>query len=941
MLLHIPHGPRRLPLPAILKPKPLWTGKQLLSLVLPKDLHINREEATSMVVEDTGIVVREGEILQGVLDLNTVGPARNGVGSLMHTLLLCDSGTDQGTTQCLAILETFQTLANYWLSHRSFSCGIGDFLLGANGVKDVKQNILDGLAGAQRVAEDSRRGNIRPHLGETHEERVERDSVSIFLGTKEKVAWSVKSGLMARNYIAGLLSTVEREGWSNIARMSACLGQQLVDGRPTRHFLDINKPQGFPSYPRRIPLGFQNRSLPHFVKFDPDPASMGFIRNSYLSGLNPQEMFFQAIEGRSDMVRPLAHDIDRASIRRQLMQALEDVTVAYDGTARDSSGQLLQFVYGDDGMDGRYVETQNVVLEDLEDVTFERRYRVVGRGRGPTQAVLEEEFQRLVQDREDLKRFILERSRNDIWTGTGTVHVRVQQPVNLHHILDQARVKFDLLPKTWSARRTTETVNDLAPSYIVESVSQLVDELSKDLMTADDLISQEKRRDAMALFGIRIRALLTTRRVLEEFRLTRVAFDWILREIRRAFRMALVQPGEACGALAALAIAQHATAPLMPVVPRPGVSPTTVLLGVPRLKELLDAKADIATPLITVYFTDAAQHDVSLAKAVTLSLRCVMLSDLVSSVQVHYDPELLGTTIDEDKEWVDAYFAIPDEDEEADFQHHSQWLLRFELNRTKVLDRRLQMADIAKRISASLVESNRKAFVIWSEDNAETLVIRCRLIRRPGEPEVDRNGLKGVPSGEVDAFCQLGQDLLDKVHLQGVPGVQQAMLLEYSGLTVSPNGNTYQHDREWISEAEGTNFKSVLGVDGVDAHRTHTNDCMATLHVLGVEAARTVLLRQFRDVVEWDGTQIDRRHLALLCDYMTFGGSIAPIRPRTTFGRHQEQSILTLSAFCEDPDPLYGAAVGGRIDGVKNAAMRSMFGQQIAIGTGSVQMLTA
>jgi len=65
----------------------------------------------------------------------------------------------------------------------------------------------------------------------------------------------------------------------NISQMIACVGQQNVEGK-------------------RIPFGFAGRSLPHFTKDDFGPESRGFVENSYLRGLTPQEFFFHAMGGR-------------------------------------------------------------------------------------------------------------------------------------------------------------------------------------------------------------------------------------------------------------------------------------------------------------------------------------------------------------------------------------------------------------------------------------------------------------------------------------------------------------------------------------------------------------------------------------------------------------------------------------------------------------------
>lgn len=136
-----------------------------------------------------------------------------------------------------------------------------------------------------------------------------------------------------------------------------CVGQQSVEGR-------------------RIPFGFRHRTLPHFTKDDFSPEARGFVENSYLHGLTPQEFFFHAMAGREGLIDTAVKTAETGYIQRRLVKALEDVMVCYDGTVRNSLGDLIQFVYGKDGMDGAFIEKQNIDTFGLNDKEFEHNYRV-------------------------------------------------------------------------------------------------------------------------------------------------------------------------------------------------------------------------------------------------------------------------------------------------------------------------------------------------------------------------------------------------------------------------------------------------------------------------------------------------------------------------------------------------------------------------------------
>jgi DNA-directed RNA polymerase II subunit RPB1 len=125
----------------------------------------------------------------------------------------------------------------------------------------------------------------------------------------------------------------------NISFMISCLGQQNVDGK-------------------RIPYGFEHRTLPHFNKFDDSPSARGFVENSYINGLTPQELFFHAMGGRVGLIDTAIKTASTGYISRRLVKGLEDLMVNYDMTIRTNKNKIVQFSYGDDGIDPTKVENQ-------------------------------------------------------------------------------------------------------------------------------------------------------------------------------------------------------------------------------------------------------------------------------------------------------------------------------------------------------------------------------------------------------------------------------------------------------------------------------------------------------------------------------------------------------------------------------------------------------
>ena len=689
--------------------------------------------------------------------------------------------------------------------------------------------------------------------------------------------------------------------------MPVCVGQQSVEGK-------------------RIPFGFRHRTLPHFTKDDFNPEVRGFVENPYLRGLTPQEFFFHAMAGREGLIDTAVKTAETGYIQRRLVKALEDVQVCYDGTVRNSLGDLIQFIYGEDGMDGAFIERQNIETFALNNAQFEHDFRVdvtdpsggflpgvlqagLDDSSLDLQGRLDEEFTQLSEDRRLLRDWIFPRTDPD---------APRYLPVNLQRIVQNAMQIFHIDKRKPS---------DLEPAYIIDSVRELCDRLV--VVRGEGLLSKEAQQNATLLFHMLLRATFATRRVLERFHLNREAFEWVLGEVEAKFNLSVAHPGEMCGTLAAQSIGEPATQMTLNTFHYAGVSSKNVTLGVPRLKEIINVATNIKTPSLNVYLEDDIAKSSVLAKNVQQELAFTSLRTVTAAVEIWYDPDPSSTIIPDDEDFVHAFFAIPDEEVEQKLHLMSPWLLRLELDRAKMIDRKLTMTYVANRIAQSF---KTDLFVIWSEDNSEKLVIRCRVL---GGADKDEDDLGQV---EEDIFLrQLENTMLNSVELRGVPGILRVFLLEHDKVIVSSNGNIIARDnKEWVLETDGVNLKTVMCIDGVDFKRTYSNNCVEIFDVLGIEAARAAIMKELRNVIEFDGSYVNYRHLALLCDLMTHRGSLMAIT-RHGINRADTGALMRCS-FEETVEILMEAAAVGEKDDCHGIAENILFGQMAPMGTGAFEV---
>lgn len=899
ILFWVPNWDGVIPTPAILKPKPLWTGKQMVSLCIPHGIYLQRFDDQNPLhsPKDNGILIAKGEIMYGCVDKKTVGSASGG---LIHTIM-----REKGPQVCCDFFGNIQKVVNYWLLHNGFSIGIGDTIADANTMRDVSNFIAEGKQKVDDLIHEAQTNQMSCEPGMTLRETFEHNVSRVLNQARDNAGRSAEMSLKDLNNVKQMVTAGSKGSFINISLMSACVGQQIVEGK-------------------RIPFGFADRSLPHFTKDDYGCESKGFVENSYLRGLTPQEFFFHAMAGREGLIDTAVKTAETGYIQRRLVKALEDIMVQYDGTTRNSLGDIIQFLYGEDGLDGSQVEKQTVDTIPGSDEAFERRYRIdvmdstkslkaslleSGNdiiGDFDTQRVLDDEYEQLWNDRRYLRQVVFPDGDHN-WP----------LPVNIRRVIQNAQQIFSI---------DRNRSSDLTVKEIVEGVQNLMQKLI--VVRGEGRLVDEAQENACYLFRCLVRSRLATKRVLEEFRLNRVAFEWVLGEVESQFAKSLVNPGEMVGVLAAQSIGEPATQMTLNTFHYAGVSSKNVTLGVPRLKEILNVAKNIKTPALTVYLQEEVASDIERAKVVQSAIEHTSLRNVTLATEIYYDPDPRTTVIEEDLDTVEAYFSIPDEAVEASLHKQSPWLLRLELDRAKMLDKQLSMSQVAEKISQSFGED---LFVMWSEDNADKLIIRCRVVRDPKSVEDDDDVEEDQMVKAIEAH------MLESITLRGIPGIQRVFMMEHKRNIPDKVSGEYKTQMEWVLETDGVNLAEVMMTDGVNAHRTYSNSFIEILSVLGIEATRSALYREILNVIAFDGSYVNYRHMALLVDVMTSKGHLMAIT-RHGINRADTGALMRCS-FEETVEILLEAAAVAELDDCRGVSENIMLGQVAPLGTGSFDVL--
>jgi len=566
LVMWLPSWDGRMPIPAIIQPKELWTGKQLFSLLIPDRINLrgfhaphNDERNGSLNAEDTFVLVENGQLLSGIICKNTVGAK---AGGFIHTIRL--EYTDDIARQ---FYGNVQTVVNNWLLFDGMSIGIADTIANQSTISIIKEVLIQAKSDTQEIIEQSHKCQLVPMPGNTIRQTFENRVNKVLNKARSKTGEAAELSLSEFNNFKSMSVAGSKGSNLNICQVVACVGQQNVEGK-------------------RIPFGFRNRTLPHFLQDDYGAESKGFVQNSYLRGLEPEELFFHAMGGREGLIDTAVKTAETGYIQRRLMKSMEAVSLRYDGTVRNSNGDMIQMRYGEDGMDGAAVEHQKIPLLKESNKTFENDHRF-----DPQRELTRSFLRKFVDDTivnelstsaDAIRQLELEFEDLQITRNTMRGLFRTGEnsalfPCNLPRLLWNARKQFKCDPRKPS---------DLDPLHVIDSVQKLMKRLV--VYAGEDPISQFAQQASILSFGAYLKGTLSSKKVMIEHRLTREAFDWLIGEVEAKFNAGLAHPGEMVGALAAESLGEPITQMTLNTFHHAGVSAKNVTLGVPSLKEIIN-----------------------------------------------------------------------------------------------------------------------------------------------------------------------------------------------------------------------------------------------------------------------------------------------------------------------------------------------------------------
>ncbi|RYP12112.1 hypothetical protein DL765_007481 [Monosporascus sp. GIB2] len=971
--------------PAVIKPAKRWTGKQVVTTILKNikppgcgDLWLTggtsiKDKPWGKFTEEGTVFFHDGEFISGILDKAHLGPSAGGFIHSIHEIW--------GPEVAAKLLSCMGRMLTRFLNMRAFTCGMDDLRLTPQGESNRRKKLREadriGLkAAAQHVSLDNIPDidSTNPTLLGRLEEVMRDDSKQADLDSVINAASAALSSEVTlaclpvglekqfpKNQMQSMTVSGAKGSPVNANLISCNLGQQVLEGR-------------------RVPLMVSGKSLPCFRPFETNVRAGGYIVNRFLTGIRPQEYYFHHMAGREGLIDTAVKTSRSGYLQRCLIKGMEGLKVAYDTSVRDADGSMIQFLYGEDGLDitrQKYLNDFGFVLQNQASQVHQ-----LGIGeRGWDQDV----YQSKDYAQKYLKKALKQANADD---------PRAIDPI--HTELNPNRNAF----------ATSEKFYEKVSSYIKTN--------------KDGLIKEKGDKSSTTKSG----GVLVPRKYAEKI-------------FHSKYLNSLVEPGEAVGIVAGQSVGEPSTQMTLNTFHLAGHSAKNVTLGIPRLREILMTASDhISTPSMTLILNEelSEAEGETFAKAISI----LPLSHVINRVSVK---ERVGKGVGyrlakmfdvrleffPSEEYCKTY-AINISDVlnkvETDLLPKLQTIIRKEIKAKSERDSAAapevgEKVGVVEMAAANVNDvmqnddddddddegdddatgakkrANRAQAVSYGANDDEDDEIQKRL-ERETEPEDDMDpedegfGGSPPPSGDEDSdgspsretqgkslnrsresrvqertpvvarfecdesrgewvdftleydsnvpkvlMLSLVQEAARKALIQQIPGIRSCTFVAKETVRDLRTGEEVKRN---VVHTNGVNLQAMQKyADFINPNSIQTNDIAAVLRMYGVEAARKSIIVELSNVFGGHGISVDNRHLNLIGDFMTRNGGFTPfnrIGLKGNVSPFTKMSFETTLAFLKD------AVLDGDWDDLTTPSSRIVMGRLGKVGTGAFDVLT-
>jgi DNA-directed RNA polymerase II subunit RPB1 len=867
----------------------LYTGRDVVSLLFAAT-PVNYSRPPSSYSEvyapyvpfdpsETLTVMEQGRLVRGVLDKRSIGAKQ--AGGLFHLV-----SREFGPQRALDSIFALQQVALQFLLYRGFTVGTADLLPSPGALAQIRALVSSVVQEAGVVTDRLLRGEIVPPIDNTVHGFYEQQEIeALKIDTAQIMRWILGSIRPDSNGFFRMIAVQSKGSNPNFINVSGAIGQTTINGERIREQFAFR------------------RTLPYYPRFATDPAAYGFVANSYMTGMRSGEFIFQDMNGRFDLInKALSTSRTGYFMRKGVMNNQSSVVDNHRRVTKDT--KVVQFLYGEDGLDARELEKVAFPTVPLSDAALRARAGLDLREAGAAgdaaelaaaHAAADQAVAKIREDRDVFRRAFARVEASNlisvVYTESGGApKVELLMPVNVGRIVEgvfiAARGAAPLPLSAAGLLARIERVWDLCARLPYALINEI----------------QERRRTpvpphkaaAASLLCLLVRAELSPS-VLA--RLSDEQLSFVIEAVRQRYSLSLVGYGSAVGVLAAQALCEPLTQYMLDSHHR-SVAGGTNKSGLIRVEEIYGARpvADEQSPAMLLPLRPGAlgapAGALGVAQAIANSVEHVTLRSFVRQYDILLEPygAPVFPAFAGDRVFVAEFErAHPLVRPPGDL---SNWCFRFAVDKAALV---LKAVDL-ELIVGRLRRIHPAFYVVHTPEAVPEVVVRGWLrasaFRRGGDDEERARALL--------------EEVLD-TPIRGIAGVARAKAERATRHVVAEDGALVKENTLVVSTV-GTNLYHACLNSAVDASQAISTSVGDTLKMLGIEAARAKIISETRAFMEENTPNL--RHVQIYSDEMSKTGKVTSVE-RGGLGAREHNNVLLRMAYGDPIRVLTDATLAG------------------------------
>ena len=866
----------------------LFTGQDIISIALtesgnfisyegrPKMYNSNLEQYRKYNENDINVKIIQGKHISGILDKNSVGEGANS--GIYHSI-----ASKYNAQQALTAIYNMQQMAIAHTLNKGITIRAHDAVLSRPAMQAIHEINENMFAASRDITDKLNAGELVAPLGKTITEYYETLQLNALNPGDEFWPHIFTSIDENHNYLLILPDTGVRGKSFNFIQSSCCLGQLSVNGG-------------------RLPEELAGRAMPYFTKQDPNPMSRGYIPDSFVGGLSPASYWSSAFVSRVALIDRSCSTAVTGEENRKAIKNLESQVVNYLRHI-EKPGSIIQFLYGGDGVDPRFIEEIRYYLATLNDKDFTEQYKCTidmidkKYHNKNVEKLLADEFLQLSEDRNIFREKFIKREIN---TGR-TFNFKFQTPINIYRIMMDVRHS-----------------HPDGPLDIVSAISKVKDALDNLVYVhTNEQYEYNKKyipkylRDSISFIRLTLRGYLCIRNLMK-MNISDLMLDKILIDCKMVYLKSLIDYGKCIGVIAAQSISE----PMMQIVidsHHASGAAEDSNKGIDYIKELLKATPvyNMKQVNMKLYVLPEYETDYEFVRKISNEIEMLKFSQFAQTPQVFWEaygvprhPKYKHENI------VSIEFAKynPNIVLPSDL---TKICARFAIIKEKLIEKNISIEDIYLRLQ----EQFPNTFIIYNSENAKETIIKIYFRNIAFKKSITKDAIYGY------------LDQIMNTVVRGVDGIHSSVVKSKNITTIGDDGGISKKQIYYIA-TNGSNIYKLLLNPYLDPSRMDSNCLIDIYDCYGIEAARSKFIDEFYEQL---GKGVTYRHFTNYADEMVWPGYLTSI---DRFGSDKRDSspLMQLS----DSDPIRvieEAAYMNKRDDLQGVSPSLIVGQAPHIGT--------